>query len=47
VDAADVLRLVHGVGVASESAPEDADRLLGFVLDGLRRQPSTVDGHRG
>ena len=38
VDAADVLRLVHGVGIASESAPEQADRLLGYVLDGLRRQ---------
>jgi AcrR family transcriptional regulator len=36
VQAADVLRLVHGVGVASESAPEDADRLLSYVLDGLR-----------
>jgi AcrR family transcriptional regulator len=38
VDAADVLRLVHGVGMASESAPEDADRLLSYVLDGLRPQ---------
>jgi AcrR family transcriptional regulator len=36
VDAADVLRLVHGVGMASEWAPEDADRLLSYVLDGLR-----------
>jgi AcrR family transcriptional regulator len=36
VDAADVLRLVHAVGMASESAPEDADRLLAIVLDGLR-----------
>jgi hypothetical protein len=36
VSAADVLRLVHGVGMASESAPEDADRLLSYVLDGLR-----------
>jgi AcrR family transcriptional regulator len=36
VEAADVLRLVHGVGAASESAPEEADRLLSFVLDGLR-----------
>jgi AcrR family transcriptional regulator len=38
VDAADVLRLVHGVGMASESAPEQADRLLSLVLDGLRPQ---------
>lgn len=36
VAAADVLRLVHGVGVACESTPEDADRLLSYVLDGLR-----------
>jgi AcrR family transcriptional regulator len=36
VDAPTVLRLVHGVGLASESAPEDADRLLSIVLDGLR-----------
>jgi AcrR family transcriptional regulator len=38
VAAADVLRLVHGVGIASESAPDQADRLLSFVLDGLRPQ---------
>jgi AcrR family transcriptional regulator len=36
VDAADVLRLVHGVGMACESAPDQAERLLGLVLDGLR-----------
>jgi AcrR family transcriptional regulator len=36
VNAADVLRLSHAVGVASEQAPEDADRLLSLVLDGLR-----------
>ncbi len=39
VAAADVLRLVHGVGIACESAPEDADRLLEIVLDGLRPRP--------
>jgi AcrR family transcriptional regulator len=38
VDASDVLRLVHAVGIASESAPENADRLLSLVLDGLRPQ---------
>jgi AcrR family transcriptional regulator len=38
VDGADVLRLVHGVGMASESAPDQADRLLSLVLDGLRPQ---------
>jgi AcrR family transcriptional regulator len=36
VDSADVVRLVHGVGTASELVPDEADRLLGFVLDGLR-----------
>jgi AcrR family transcriptional regulator len=40
VDPPLVLRLVHGVGVASESAPEDADRLLAVVLDGLRKPAS-------
>ncbi|GIF74402.1 TetR/AcrR family transcriptional regulator [Asanoa siamensis] len=36
VEPDDVLRLVHGVVLATETAPEMADRLLGFVLDGLR-----------
>jgi AcrR family transcriptional regulator len=36
IEAADVLRLVHGVALASESAPEQADLLLSVVLDGLR-----------
>ena len=40
VDPQIVLRLVHGVGLASESAPEDADRLLSIVLDGLRKPAS-------
>jgi len=39
VDAADLLRLVHGVGMACESAPDHADRLLCLVLDGLRPPP--------
>jgi AcrR family transcriptional regulator len=34
----DVLRLVHGVVIATEQAPEDTDRLLGLMLDGLRPQ---------
>ena len=34
----DILRLVHGLGTALASTPQDADRLLGFVLDGLRPQ---------
>jgi hypothetical protein len=35
----DVLRLVHGVVIATEQAPEETDRLLGLMLDGLRPQP--------
>ena len=38
VNVMDVLKLVHAVGIASESAPEHADRLLSLVLDGLRPQ---------
>jgi Transcriptional regulator SbtR-like, C-terminal domain len=45
VQSADGIRLVHGIGMASESAPEDADRLLPFVLDGLR--PPAAVGARG
>jgi AcrR family transcriptional regulator len=36
---AEVLRLVHGVAMAAESAPEMADRLLSIVMDGLRPLP--------
>ncbi|MDQ7907701.1 helix-turn-helix domain-containing protein [Phytohabitans sp. ZYX-F-186] len=39
VDAPTVLRLVHGVGIASESVPDQADRLLSIMLDGLRPLP--------
>jgi AcrR family transcriptional regulator len=38
VEAPDVLRLVHGVAMACESAPDDAYRLLDYVIDGLRPQ---------
>ena len=38
VTALGVLRLVHGIGVATERVPGDADRLLSMMLDGLRRQ---------
>jgi AcrR family transcriptional regulator len=38
VNAADVLRLIHGVGMACESAPEQAEHLLAIVIDGLRPQ---------
>ena len=37
-DIKDVLRLVHGISAATERAPEDADRLLSLVLDGLWRR---------
>jgi AcrR family transcriptional regulator len=36
VSAQDVLRLVHGVVMATETAPQDTGRLLGMMLDGLR-----------
>jgi AcrR family transcriptional regulator len=39
VTPSDLLRLGHAVGYASEHAPEDADRLLSYMLDGLRPQP--------
>jgi AcrR family transcriptional regulator len=32
----DVLWLIHGLGVAAQSVPEDRERLLSIVLDGLR-----------
>jgi AcrR family transcriptional regulator len=39
VTSMDVMRLVHGVVVGTEKSPDQADRLLRFVLDGLRPQP--------
>jgi AcrR family transcriptional regulator len=39
VRADDLLRLGHAVGVATERAPEDTERLLSLMLDGLRVQP--------
>ena len=36
VEPGTVLRMVHGIGVASESAPGDAEHMLNLVLDGLR-----------
>jgi AcrR family transcriptional regulator len=38
VSGADLLRLGHAVGYASEHTPEEAERLLSYVLDGLRPQ---------
>ena len=34
--AMDVMMLVHGVVVATERTPDQADRLLSLTLDGLR-----------
>ena len=36
VEPAILLRLTHGVAMASENAPEESDRLLEIVIDGLR-----------
>jgi AcrR family transcriptional regulator len=36
ISSMDVMRLVHGIAVASEQTPEDADRLLSLMIDGLR-----------
>jgi AcrR family transcriptional regulator len=38
VSAKDVLRLVHGIVMATEQSPGDTDRLLDVLLDGLRVQ---------
>ena len=40
MDATDVMRLVHGVGVSAEKAPERSEMLLSVMLDGLRSRPS-------
>jgi AcrR family transcriptional regulator len=39
VDATDVMRLIHGVTVSTEKAPERAGMLLSVMLDGLRAGP--------
>jgi AcrR family transcriptional regulator len=36
ITALDVMRLVHGVAVATEQAPGETERLLSLMLDGLR-----------
>ena len=40
----DMLRLVHGVGIATEQSPGETDRLLGLMLDGLRTRPAGDPG---
>ena len=39
--AMDVMMLVHGVVVATERTPDQADRLLSLTLDGLRARDSS------
>ena len=39
VTASDLLRLGHALGYTLEYAPEDAERLLSYLLDGLRPRP--------
>ncbi len=41
--APDVMMLVHGVVVATERTPEQADRLLSLTLDGLRARHADKD----
>jgi len=36
VTVSDLLRLTHGLSVATQNAPETAERLLSYLLDGLR-----------
>lgn len=36
----DLLRLMHGVAVSSEYSPDGPERLITFVIDGLRRFPA-------
>jgi AcrR family transcriptional regulator len=42
----EVLRLTHGIAMASEYAPEGADRLLQITIDGLRPRPEPVNRDR-
>jgi AcrR family transcriptional regulator len=45
VTADDVLRLVHGIVVSTERSPEQADRLLSLMFDGLRpREQGSAEG---
>jgi AcrR family transcriptional regulator len=46
ISAKDVLRLVHGIVMACEQSPQDTDRLLDVMLDGLRAQDRGVPAQR-
>jgi AcrR family transcriptional regulator len=37
----DLLKLAYAVALATEQSPDDADRLISVVMDGLRVTPST------
>jgi AcrR family transcriptional regulator len=39
LDSKEIMMLVHGVVVATERTPEEADRLLSIMLDGFRARP--------
>jgi AcrR family transcriptional regulator len=41
ISAIDILRLMHGISVSTETAPELSDRLLSIMLDGLAVKPGT------
>jgi AcrR family transcriptional regulator len=43
VSSQDVLRMVHGIAIATEQFPEDTDRLLAVMFDGLRAHPARED----
>jgi AcrR family transcriptional regulator len=44
VSSRDLLRLVHGIAVATEQSPQDTDRLMALMLDGLRSRKSDDGG---
>ncbi|MTE16803.1 TetR/AcrR family transcriptional regulator [Nocardia aurantiaca] len=43
VEPVDLIRFGHGIGVACETKPEAAERLIAVTIDGLR---TTLDGQR-
>jgi AcrR family transcriptional regulator len=47
VTSQDVLRLVHGIAVATEQSPGDTDRLMALMLDGLRSRDDDRADRRG
>ena len=41
VAAIDILRLMHGIAITADATPEQGDRLLSIMLDGLAVKPGT------